>query len=135
MFWTDLVLETFEKTRTARLYFHMQIAAKLSFQLGSSLGCRRRGINRLSEGQWQRYGSSSGKNYGSRHKAEEYRVLVEGTIGEHSTCSSELVPLFSFHQSPHLPGRAPGFCQVTLGELGILLRHFDIRMAQVLARK
>ena len=91
LFWTDLVLETFEKTRTARLYFHMQIAAKLSFQLGSSLGCRRRGINRLSEGQWQRYGSSSGKTMVQGTK-KNVRLMPWGTIREHQAPVCSLLP-------------------------------------------
>jgi hypothetical protein len=61
-FGADGALETFEETRPARLYFHMRIAAKLSLQVGSMDGCRPRGINGLSEGQRQRYGSGSGKS-------------------------------------------------------------------------
>jgi hypothetical protein len=45
----------------------VQIAAKLSFQLGSLLGRLRQGINGLSERQWQRYQFQLRQNYGSRH--------------------------------------------------------------------
>lgn len=34
LFWYGPALEAFEETRRARLYFHMRIAAKLSFQVG-----------------------------------------------------------------------------------------------------
>jgi hypothetical protein len=61
----------------------MQIAAKLSFQLGSSLGYRQRGINGLSEGQWQSYGSS--------------KTMVQGTF----SCCFSVVYQFCTKKWPH----------------------------------